>query len=165
MFGSHIGKLHIKQRKQTEDGPADILLWAVSGHQGNRWREGRVFVPRNNNPYQVTKMHFLTVLIEMDVTLLWINARAPTWLYTSSIQVVIEGIVEEKRWGDIAVDDIKVLDGLSMQDCKGEFFGLCFHWKSILYSHQILRLLSFPSEFSFAGIHWTVDLFCPLVGY
>lgn len=70
MFGSHIGKLHIKQRKQTEDGPADILLWAVSGHQGNRWREGRVFVPRNNNPYQVTKMHFLTVLIEMDVTLL-----------------------------------------------------------------------------------------------
>uniref|UniRef100_A0A8C7WS60 Neuropilin n=1 Tax=Oryzias sinensis TaxID=183150 RepID=A0A8C7WS60_9TELE len=82
MFGSHIGKLHIKQRKQTEDGPADILLWAVSGHQGNRWREGRVFVPRNNNPYQV----------------------------------VIEGIVEEKRWGDIAVDDIKVLDGLSMQD-------------------------------------------------
>uniref|UniRef100_H2LIV8 Neuropilin n=1 Tax=Oryzias latipes TaxID=8090 RepID=H2LIV8_ORYLA len=93
MFGSHIGKLHIKQRKQTEDGPADILLWAVSGHQGNRWREGRVFVPRNNNPYQV----------------------------------VIEGIVEEKRWGDIAVDDIKVLDGLSMQDCKGEFFGLCFH--------------------------------------
>uniref|UniRef100_A0A3B3DWY9 Neuropilin n=1 Tax=Oryzias melastigma TaxID=30732 RepID=A0A3B3DWY9_ORYME len=84
MFGSHIGKLHIKQRKPTDDGPADILLWAVSGHQGNRWREGRVFVPRNNNPYQV----------------------------------VIEGIVEERRWGDIAVDDIKVLDGLSMQDCK-----------------------------------------------
>uniref|UniRef100_A0A3P8VW26 Neuropilin n=1 Tax=Cynoglossus semilaevis TaxID=244447 RepID=A0A3P8VW26_CYNSE len=42
MFGSHIGTLHIKQRKQTVDGPADILLWTVSGHQGNRWREGRV---------------------------------------------------------------------------------------------------------------------------
>uniref|UniRef100_A0A665VE01 Neuropilin n=1 Tax=Echeneis naucrates TaxID=173247 RepID=A0A665VE01_ECHNA len=86
MFGSHIGTLHIKQRKQTVDGPADILLWTVSGHQGNRWREGRVFVPRTNKPYQV----------------------------------VIEGLVERKSWGDIAVDDIKVLNGLSMTDCKVE---------------------------------------------
>uniref|UniRef100_A0A665VDJ8 Neuropilin n=1 Tax=Echeneis naucrates TaxID=173247 RepID=A0A665VDJ8_ECHNA len=90
MFGSHIGTLHIKQRKQTVDGPADILLWTVSGHQGNRWREGRVFVPRTNKPYQV----------------------------------VIEGLVERKSWGDIAVDDIKVLNGLSMTDCKGEAFGV-----------------------------------------
>nr|XP_057915330.1 neuropilin-1a isoform X2 [Doryrhamphus excisus] len=84
MFGSHIGMLHIKQRKQTPDGPADILLWTVSGHQGNRWREGRVLVPRTNKPYQV----------------------------------VIEGLVERKSWGDIAVDDIKVLNGLSAADCK-----------------------------------------------
>ncbi|KAM8731452.1 neuropilin-1a isoform 3-T3 [Acanthopagrus schlegelii] len=84
MFGSHIGTLHIKQRKQTVDGPADILLWTVSGHQGNRWREGRVLVPRTNKPYQV----------------------------------VIEGLVDGKSWGDIAVDDIKVLNGLSMSDCK-----------------------------------------------
>ncbi|XP_067342547.1 neuropilin-1a isoform X3 [Channa argus] len=84
MFGSHIGTLHIKQRKQTIDGPADVLLWMVSGHQGNRWREGRVLVPRANKPYQV----------------------------------VIEGQVERKSWGDIAVDDIKVLNGLSMTDCK-----------------------------------------------
>uniref|UniRef100_A0A8C5GPW5 Neuropilin n=1 Tax=Gouania willdenowi TaxID=441366 RepID=A0A8C5GPW5_GOUWI len=53
MFGSHIGTLHIKQRKQTVDGPADVLLWTVSGHQGNRWREGRVLVPRTNKQYQV----------------------------------------------------------------------------------------------------------------
>ncbi|KAG8009334.1 Neuropilin-1a, partial [Nibea albiflora] len=86
MFGSHIGTLHIKQRKQTVEGPADILLWTVSGHQGNRWREGRVLVPRNNKPYQV----------------------------------VIEGLVDAKSWGDIAVDDIKVLSGLSMVDCKVE---------------------------------------------
>uniref|UniRef100_A0A8C5N751 Neuropilin n=1 Tax=Gouania willdenowi TaxID=441366 RepID=A0A8C5N751_GOUWI len=74
MFGSHIGTLHIKQRKQTVDGPADVLLWTVSGHQGNRWREGRVLVPRTNKQYQV----------------------------------VIEGLVERKSWGDIAVDDIKL---------------------------------------------------------
>lgn len=54
MFGSHIGTLHIKQRKQTVDGPADILLWTVSGHQGSRWREGRVLVPETNKPYQVS---------------------------------------------------------------------------------------------------------------
>uniref|UniRef100_A0AAX7SDU0 Neuropilin n=1 Tax=Astatotilapia calliptera TaxID=8154 RepID=A0AAX7SDU0_ASTCA len=86
MFGPHIGTLHIKQRKQTEKGPADVLLWTVSGHQGNRWREGRVLVPRTNKPYQV----------------------------------VIESLVERKSWGDIAVDDIKVLDGITLLDCKGE---------------------------------------------
>ncbi|MEQ2247664.1 Neuropilin-1a [Ilyodon furcidens] len=84
MYGSHIGALHIKQRKQTEEGAADILLWTVSGHQGNRWREGRVLVPRTSQPYQV----------------------------------VIEGLVQRKSWGDIAVDDIKVLDGLGASDCE-----------------------------------------------
>ncbi|KAJ8388157.1 hypothetical protein AAFF_G00146480 [Aldrovandia affinis] len=84
MFGSRIGTLHIKQRKETAEGAADILLWTVSGHQGNRWREGRVRVPPSSKPYQV----------------------------------VIEGVVERKSWGDIAVDDIKILDGLNMADCK-----------------------------------------------
>uniref|UniRef100_A0A096M327 Neuropilin n=1 Tax=Poecilia formosa TaxID=48698 RepID=A0A096M327_POEFO len=84
MHGSHIGTLHIKQREQTEEGTADILLWTVSGHQGNRWREGRVLVPRISKPYQV----------------------------------VIEGLVQRKSWGDIAVDDIKVLDGLGKSDCE-----------------------------------------------
>lgn len=59
MFGSHIGTLHIKQRKQTVDGKADILLWTVSGHQGNRWREGRVLLPRTNKPYQVSRDRLL----------------------------------------------------------------------------------------------------------
>lgn len=63
MFGSHIGTLHIKQRKQTVDGKADILLWTVSGHQGNRWREGRVLLPRTNKPYQVS-LHFLLGFFE-----------------------------------------------------------------------------------------------------
>uniref|UniRef100_A0A8C7N5N8 Neuropilin n=1 Tax=Oncorhynchus kisutch TaxID=8019 RepID=A0A8C7N5N8_ONCKI len=56
MFGSHIGTLHIKQRKETVDGMADILLWTVSGHQGNRWREGRVLVPHSSKPYQCIKI-------------------------------------------------------------------------------------------------------------
>uniref|UniRef100_A0A8K9UJ01 Neuropilin n=1 Tax=Oncorhynchus mykiss TaxID=8022 RepID=A0A8K9UJ01_ONCMY len=84
MFGSHIGTLHIKQRKETVDGMADILLWTVSGHQGNRWREGRVLVPHSSKPYQVWR----------------------------------ERLVERKSWGDIAVDDIKILDNLNMADCK-----------------------------------------------
>ncbi|KAJ8278049.1 hypothetical protein GJAV_G00083270 [Gymnothorax javanicus] len=84
MLGSHIGTLHIKQRKETADGMADILLWTVSGHQGNRWREGRVRVPPSSKPYQV----------------------------------VIEGVVERGSRGDIAVDDVKILDGLNMSDCR-----------------------------------------------
>ncbi|MBN3311685.1 NRP1A protein, partial [Atractosteus spatula] len=85
MFGSHIGVLRIKQRKQTAEGTADVLLWTVSGHQGNRWREGRVVMPRSPKPYQV----------------------------------VIEGVVENKSWGDIAVDDLKILQDIDMADCKG----------------------------------------------
>uniref|UniRef100_A0A8C9ZTE3 Neuropilin n=1 Tax=Sander lucioperca TaxID=283035 RepID=A0A8C9ZTE3_SANLU len=103
MFGPHIGTLHIKQRKQTVDGPADILLWMISGHQGNRWREGRVLVPRNNKAYQV----------------------------------VIEGLVERNSWGDIAVDDIKVLNGLSMMDCKGEAFSVHCYSAYFVETNQI----------------------------
>ncbi|XP_076827511.1 neuropilin-1a isoform X1 [Brachyhypopomus gauderio] len=84
MFGSHIGTLHIKQRRESTHGAADVLLWTVSGHQGNRWREGRVLIPHSSKPYQV----------------------------------VIEGVVERKSWGDIAVDDIKILDNFNMADCK-----------------------------------------------
>ncbi|XP_015194421.1 neuropilin-1a isoform X1 [Lepisosteus oculatus] len=88
MFGSHIGVLRIKQRKQTAEGTADVLLWTVSGHQGNRWREGRVVMPRSPKPYQV----------------------------------VIEGVVENKSWGDIAVDDLKILQDIDMADCKDPNF-------------------------------------------
>ncbi|XP_056440804.1 neuropilin-1a [Gadus chalcogrammus] len=87
MVGPRIGMLHLKQRKQTPEGPADVVLWTVSGHQGNRWREGRILIPHSNKPYQV----------------------------------VIEGLVERKSWGDIAVDDIKILDGISMAECHDPF--------------------------------------------
>lgn len=36
------------------------------------------------------------------------------------LKVVIESLMDAKSWGDIAVDDIKVLNGLSMAECKGE---------------------------------------------
>uniref|UniRef100_A0A8C1N7U7 Neuropilin n=1 Tax=Cyprinus carpio TaxID=7962 RepID=A0A8C1N7U7_CYPCA len=84
MFGSHIGTLHIKQRRESSQGSADVLLWTVSGHQGNRWREGRVLIPHSSKPYQVLK--------EGDEC------------------------VCRKSWGDIAVDDIKILDNLNMAD-------------------------------------------------
>lgn len=50
MTGEHTGALHIKQRKQAEGGQ---ILWTVSGHQGNRWREGRVLLPHSSVSYQV----------------------------------------------------------------------------------------------------------------
>lgn len=56
-------------------------------------------------------------------------------------QVVIEGLVERKSWGDIAVDDIKVLDGLSITDCKGEAFS----------AHSFFTFLQFVT-----CVHFTV---------
>lgn len=77
MFGSHIGTLHIKQRKQTVDGPADILLWTVSGHQGSRWREGRVLVPQTDKPYQVNrKQSFFEIWSSATLWCLGIQERA-----------------------------------------------------------------------------------------
>ncbi|XP_061110695.1 neuropilin-1a-like isoform X2 [Conger conger] len=83
MFGSHVGTLRVKQRKELQDGRADALLWTLSGHQGNRWREARVLMPNSNTPYQV----------------------------------VIEGVMESPSLGDIAVDDIRILDGLHKAEC------------------------------------------------
>lgn len=58
-------------------------------------------------------------------------------------KVVLESLVERKSWGDIAVDDIKVLDGLSMVDCKGKAFS--FH----SFNACIQRLIcNFTTQFS-----------------
>uniref|UniRef100_A0A674C115 Neuropilin n=1 Tax=Salmo trutta TaxID=8032 RepID=A0A674C115_SALTR len=81
IFGEHAGTLHIKQRRQTEEGRAEALLWTVSGHQGSRWREGRLLVPHSSIPYEV----------------------------------VIEG-VGDRSTGHIALDNIKILDGLTPED-------------------------------------------------
>lgn len=51
MFGEHTGALHIKQRKEAE---GEQILWTTTGHQGNRWREGRVLLPHASVSYQVT---------------------------------------------------------------------------------------------------------------
>ncbi|KAI3374645.1 hypothetical protein L3Q82_021217 [Scortum barcoo] len=50
MFGEHAGALHIKQRKEAE---GEQILWMVSGHQGSRWREGRVLLPHSSVSYKV----------------------------------------------------------------------------------------------------------------
>lgn len=55
--------------------------------------------------------------------------------YAFPRKVVIESLVERKSWGDIAVDDIKVLNGLSMTDCKGEGFK-----SSVQFLHSVLVL-------------------------
>ncbi|KAF3698572.1 Neuropilin-1a [Channa argus] len=52
MFGEHMGALHIKQRKEADEG-GEQILWTVSGHQGNRWREGKALLPHSSVPYQV----------------------------------------------------------------------------------------------------------------
>uniref|UniRef100_A0A8C8IWL5 Neuropilin n=1 Tax=Oncorhynchus tshawytscha TaxID=74940 RepID=A0A8C8IWL5_ONCTS len=91
IFGEHAGTLHIKQRRQTEEGRAEALLWTVSGHQGSRWREGRLLVPHSSTPYEV----------------------------------VIEG-VGDRSTGHIALDNIKILDGLTPEECKGKLLKVFF---------------------------------------
>ncbi|XP_010789157.1 neuropilin-1a [Notothenia coriiceps] len=82
MFGEHAGALHIRQRREEEAG--GLILWTLSGHQGSRWREGRVRLPHSSLSYQV----------------------------------VVEGVAERRSAGHIAVDNIQIIDGLSMEDCK-----------------------------------------------
>ncbi|KAM6918528.1 neuropilin-1a-like [Xenentodon cancila] len=81
MFGEHAGSLHIKHKREAEE---EHILWMISGHQGNRWREGRVLLPRANLSYQV----------------------------------VVEGVADRRSTGHIAVDNIKIMDGVNVEDCK-----------------------------------------------
>uniref|UniRef100_A0A8K9WLU2 Neuropilin n=1 Tax=Oncorhynchus mykiss TaxID=8022 RepID=A0A8K9WLU2_ONCMY len=69
MFGEHAGTLHIKQSRETEEGRTEALLWTVSGHQGSRWREGRVLVPHSNKPYKKLEWRDSTPLRPQNLTL------------------------------------------------------------------------------------------------
>lgn len=136
MFGSHIGTLHIKQRKQTVDGPADILLWTVSGHQGSRWREGRVLVPQTNKPYQVNqnRSFFDFFYVSNILSFSFYPAIWEILMFVPYFKVVIESLMDAKSWGDIAVDDIKVLNGFSMAECKGEAFSVTIYTSYVVSS-------------------------------
>lgn len=37
------------------------------------------------------------------------------------LQVVVEGVADRRSSGDIAVDNIQIIDGLSAEDCKGVY--------------------------------------------
>lgn len=145
MFGSHIGTLHIKQRKQTVDGPADILLWTVSGHQGSRWREGRVLVPQTNKPYQVNQNRpFFDFCYASDIVVIFLLSCSlgKSLLSVPYFKVVIESLMDAKSWGDIAVDDIKVLSGLSMAECKGEAFSVSIYTSWIAHGPNCVSSLA-----------------------
>ncbi|XP_057712791.1 neuropilin-1a-like isoform X3 [Corythoichthys intestinalis] len=54
MLGQHPGVLRIRQEAdQEQDEGRGSILWTVSGHQGARWREGRVLLPRSSQSYRV----------------------------------------------------------------------------------------------------------------
>uniref|UniRef100_A0A3B5MT41 Neuropilin n=1 Tax=Xiphophorus couchianus TaxID=32473 RepID=A0A3B5MT41_9TELE len=82
MAGERGGSLHISYRHDDDDEVQ--VLWTNSGHQGSRWREGRVVLPQTRLSYQV----------------------------------LVEGIGNRRTTGHIAVDDIQIMDGLNIQDCK-----------------------------------------------
>ncbi|XP_014862995.1 PREDICTED: neuropilin-1a-like [Poecilia mexicana] len=82
MAGERGGALRISYRHDDDD--EGQVLWTKSGHQGSRWREGRVLLPQTRLSYQV----------------------------------LVEGIADRRTTGHIAVDDIQIMDGLNIQDCK-----------------------------------------------
>ncbi|KAK4826605.1 hypothetical protein QYF61_010405 [Mycteria americana] len=52
MSGAHVGTLKIKLRYQKPD-EYDQVLWTLSGHQANCWKEGRVLLHKSVKHYQV----------------------------------------------------------------------------------------------------------------
>lgn len=52
MSGAHVGTLRIKLRYQKPD-EYDQVLWTLSGHQANYWKEGRVLLHKSVKHYQV----------------------------------------------------------------------------------------------------------------
>ncbi|KAM6086912.1 neuropilin-1 isoform 2-T2 [Chlamydotis macqueenii] len=52
MSGAHVGTLKIKLRYQKPD-EYDQVLWTLSGHQANSWKEGRVLLHKSVKHYQV----------------------------------------------------------------------------------------------------------------
>ncbi|KAM8839332.1 neuropilin-1a-like [Synchiropus picturatus] len=81
VFGERAGALLIRQRTEAD---GSLLLRTISGHQGSRWREGRVLLPHSSAPYQV----------------------------------VLEGIADRRSGGHIAVDNIRIMDRINMEDCR-----------------------------------------------
>lgn len=67
-------------------------------------------------------------------------------------KVVIESLMDAKSWGDIAVDDIKVLNGLSMAECKGEAFSFT------IYTSWIAHVPNFVSSLSYRLYNLTLCL-------
>lgn len=53
MAGAHVGTLKIKLRYQKPD-EYDQVLWTLSGHQANYWKEGRVLLHKSVKHYQVS---------------------------------------------------------------------------------------------------------------
>lgn len=55
-------------------------------------------------------------------------------MFVPYFKVVIESLMDAKSWGDIAVDDIKVLNGFSMAECKGEAFSVTIYTSYVVSS-------------------------------
>lgn len=55
-------------------------------------------------------------------------------MFVPYFKVVIESLMDAKSWGDIAVDDIKVLNGFSMAECKSEAFSVTIYTSYVVSS-------------------------------
>ena len=113
MFGSHVGALRVKQRRDLQDGRADTLLWTVSGHQGNRWREARVLMPYSTTPYQVLCTPLLYFIRYYGLLYYTLSGTIHyTLLYytlSGTIHYTLPHLIRYYCWGNMALSIIMYL--------------------------------------------------------
>ncbi|KAJ7425584.1 MAM domain-containing glycosylphosphatidylinositol anchor protein 2-like protein [Willisornis vidua] len=99
--GSKEGSLNVYLRLKGQTA-MENPLWSSSGNKGQHWNQARV----NINPptsFQVTPWARLGV---PGLGVAWVNINPPT-----SFQLIFEGIRGPGIEGDIAIDDVSIVEG------------------------------------------------------
>lgn len=102
MFGKHTGQLNVYIATNT----SETLTWSQSGNQGDRWMLA-----------QTTLTSQLTFKVKLKrkvdkVFLFYLpgNEYERSLVSTCMFQFILEGVTLEGSKGDIAVDDVTVLE-------------------------------------------------------
>ncbi|CAH3165361.1 unnamed protein product, partial [Porites evermanni] len=122
MYGGTIGTLNLYQVV----GQTETLIWTLSGNKGNSWFSGQVPVGKKLfNGYKVCQNHGVDVIISIFSDLIIYEILPPaerifcilcdSFLISCyfEISIIAEGVRGSSYTGDIAIDDFKVLNGVS----------------------------------------------------
>jgi hypothetical protein len=102
MFGRSTGSLSVLA-KWGAGNKSEATLWTLKGSQGSQWSFGRISVSRND-AYRVSNFE---IILNHNP-----GQNIDVILYCSSFcfQFVFEGVVGSSYTGDIALDDIQIVN-------------------------------------------------------